>query len=313
MARHLISLTIDTDPDGLAGRTFDRESLSWRSLQEIRPFLDSLRALEGRWGRVPLTWFIRADGQIETMLGSITYLFERFSNLWAEAATQGDEIGWHPHLYRQTGHEGPVTLIDEPAEAADEIRRLWNGLSGSVQTELFRNGEGWHSAATLNVVEELGFRWDSTAIPGRVGEKGHPMNWLGSPNHPYFPHPRDIRVAGAPRPLLEIPMNTWRVKSAYDPQPRLRYINPAIHEPAFSAAVAELSNSSGPLNVWTLILHPDEVFSGAPPDLLYSRSVDSTCRNIDRFAQTLAASGDEVTFVALSRAGEYWTARESAN
>jgi hypothetical protein len=311
--RHLICLTIDTDPDGLAGRSYNRDSLTWNALEGIQPFLDGVRNLRP-WGPLPITWFIRADAQLQTVFGSATYLLERFERRWTEASEAGDELGWHPHLYRQAAATSPAALITDPPEAADELRRLWSTLSTAFPTDAFRNGEGWHSGEMFDLIEEFGFRTDSTAIPGRIGTNGHPMNWIGTPNHPYFPDASDIRRAGRRRPLLEIPMTTWLVKAPYDREPRLRYINPAIHAQMFSQAVEEFAKlTAGDLNVWTMILHADEVFDGVEPDGLYGRSARVAAQNIARFAEAIADAGGEVRFTTLSQASEQWAQQEKAN
>lgn len=55
MTRHLLCLTIDTDPDGLSGKVVDRQTLAWRGLEQISRLLDSLEVLRLRWGPAPFT------------------------------------------------------------------------------------------------------------------------------------------------------------------------------------------------------------------------------------------------------------------
>src|SRR5437762_2298196 len=73
----------------------------------------------------------------------------------------------------------PYTTLFRSREAQDELERLWSKLNATFQPTSFRNGEGWHTPETYSAVERLGFYCDSTAIPGREGGAGHPMNWLG--------------------------------------------------------------------------------------------------------------------------------------
>ena len=121
----------------------------------------------------------------------------------------------------------------------------------------FRHGEGWHTPETYATVERLGFLCDSTAIPGRVGAAGHPMNWESAPNRPYFPSSDDLRKAGPERALLELPMNTWLVEAPYDATPRIRYINPAVHPKLFANALQDWENtrkfSPSELHIWVMI------------------------------------------------------------
>lgn len=311
MARHLVCFTIDTDPDEVTAKEMNRRTLVWRGLASIPRLLDEMDGLSAAWGALPITWFVRADGQIREAFGSALHLLDEFEQLWAQTRASGHELGWHPHLYRTPGQGRDAVLIADPQEAADEIAQLWSELAGSsFAATSFRNGEGWHCSETFGVVERLAFRWDSTAIPGRKGANGHPMDWTGTPNRPYFPG-EDIRLPGRPRPLLEIPMTTWLIQAPYDPHPRLRYLNPAVHEGLFRKALASLElNAAGDPQVWTLVLHPDEILPEAPPDLLYGRSAATLCRNLNTFAAALRETGHTVEFVTVSQAGQEWLERE---
>ena len=281
-------------------------------MQEIRVLLEELESLSGAFGPIPITWFVRADGQLRDVFGTPLYLLEKFDSLWTEVRAAGHELGWHPHLYRHSRAEEAPILIMDPQEAADEIEQLWDIINkSSLSAVSFRNGEGWHHATTFATVERLGFQWDSTAIPGRKGANGHPMDWNPTPNHPYFPDKGDVRLPGRPRALLQIPMNTWRTQAPYDTRPRLRYMNPAVHERIFRQAIdCWREDLHSKTFIWTLILHPDEVFSGAGPDPLYARSETSACRNLAIFANTIKEAGHEVEFVTLSRAGDEFRCRE---
>jgi hypothetical protein len=205
-------------------------------------------------------------------------------------------------------------LITNPTEAAEEIARLWDELSeSSFRAVSFRNGEGWHNARTFAAVEGLGFAWDSTAIPGRTGITDHPMNWAGTPNHPYYPDPDDIRRSGGPRRVLEIPMNTWHLKTSYDLEPCLRYMNPAVHKELFMSALKALRiDSRTGLQIWTFILHPGEVLASRGSDQLYARSAAAVCHNLAAFAESVGIMGHGVEFVTISKAGEEWVRRETA-
>jgi hypothetical protein len=153
---HLFCLTIDTDPDGLSGRTTDRGALGWESLLGIRSLPDTLGSAACLAGMcVPITWFVRIDGHLRSALGSSFYLLDRFSGLWEEARQRGHELGWHPHLYDCTRPGEVPGIISDSAMACDELRRLGDEMSAAAFfPRCFRNGEGWHTAATLTTIEE---------------------------------------------------------------------------------------------------------------------------------------------------------------
>src|SRR5688572_13966084 len=105
MATHYIALTIDTDPDGLNTHQPDRKTLAWDGLHfAMEQFHKALP-------EIPLTWYVRADGQLEAAYGSERYLLDTYSDFWREALKRGDELGWHPHLYTVPEDETAPEII----------------------------------------------------------------------------------------------------------------------------------------------------------------------------------------------------------
>ncbi|MGA1988806.1 MAG: hypothetical protein ABSG72_21235 [Candidatus Sulfotelmatobacter sp.] len=310
MKRHLLCLTLDTDPDGLNGRIPNRQSLEWAGLEQVQRLPEVLSGVAGTPGPVPMTWFVRADGQLESILGNAAYLLETYETFWTKVKKAGDEVAWHPHLYRQEKPEDAAVIITDPMQAQDELERLWSILKTILAPTAFRNGEGWHTPETYATVERLGFLCDSTAIPGRTGPQGHPMNWTGAPNHPYFPDADDLCKPGPERSLLELPMNTWQLVGPHDDAPRVRYMNPAVHPHLFANALKNWENagnvSSADLNIWVMIFHPDEVLATQGGDALYSRSMQALCRNLVAIADSLRRMGHEVEWVTISEAAKRW-------
>jgi hypothetical protein len=306
---HLLCLTVDTDPDGLSGKVTNRQSLNWEGLEQLQDLPNELADF-AKLGRVPITWFVRADGQLESILGNASYLLETYDKFWTKVKCSGDEIGWHPHLYRQQRRDDASLLITDPQEAQDELERLWTNLKSTFRATAFRNGEGWHTTETYATVERLGFLCDSTAIPGRSGGSGHPMNWQGAPNQPYFPLPNDLCKPGGCRPLLELPMNTWLLQAPHDDAPRVRYMNPAVHPHLFANALQNWENAGKALPfdlyVWVMILHPDEVLATRGEDALYSRSTMALGKNLVSITERLRRLGDDFEWVTVTDAAMRW-------
>ena len=308
-SRHIFCLTIDTDPDGANSPRGAGADLSWAALSASRTLPEQVDASLGRQlGSVPITWFVRIDGQIESIHGSALYLLDAFHSLWESAVSRGDEIGWHPHLH---GPGRAAGLLSDPRKACDELARLW-ALIGAAgwNPRCFRNGEGWHLPETLAQVEAFGIACDSSAIPGRGGRPGHPRNWIGAPNHPYFPDGRDIRRAGAPRLILELPMTTWSFAAPYDDVPRTRYMNPAVHPALFNRALENWTRGrtvfEGGLWVWVLVFHPDEAFPEAGADDLYARDPEALAVNIENLVRRLTGAGQRAEFATISEAARQW-------
>lgn len=309
MKKHLLCLTVDTDPDGLSGKVTNRNALRWEGLERLQRLPDELAGFTGL-GRIPITWFVRADGQLESILGNAAYLLETYGNFWMNVKAAGDELGWHPHLYCQAAKEDTALLITDPLQAQDELERLCSKLNAMFYPTAFRNGEGWHTPETYATIERFGFRCDSTAIPGRTGGSGHPMNWDSAPNQPYFPAAHNLCKSGPARAMLELPMNTWLLQAPYDFVPRTRYMNPAVHPHLFANALKNWENacavSMADLSIWVLIFHPDEVLATQGEDALYSRSAQALCANLALIAETLRRLGLAFEWVTISDAAERW-------
>jgi hypothetical protein len=313
VAQHLICLTIDTDPDGLNTHDPDRHTLAWDGLHF------AIEHFHAVLPEIPLTWYVRADGQLERAYGSVSYLLDTYADFWRQALTRGDELGWHPHLYTI---EPESKIITDSAQAVTELSRIWQLTKDSeFPLPTFRMGEAWHTTETLNLLEQLGFQVDSTAIPGRDDSaSGHPRNWSGTPNHPYYPSKNDVRIASVgaihESPLhrdntysvLEVPMNSWYFKASYDPMPKLRYMNPCIHSGLWQQGLNwwEANLPDHQLHIWNLILHPAEAMPHDKPDMLYAYSLDVIWENLQALVKRIEKRGDTASYTTINRASSQW-------
>ena len=258
-----------------------------------------------------MTWFVRADGQLESAFGSPTYLLDAYNDFWTRVQ-RGGRRGWMASASLPAGKIGGCGghIITDPFEAQDELRRLWNKLEVAFRPTTFRNGEGWHLPETYAMVEQLGFSCDSTAIPGRRGACGHPMNWEGAPNQPYFPASADLCQPGPARSMVELPMNTWQLQASYDNAPRVRYMNPAVQPHLFARALKSWETTLRALPtelcVWVMIFHPDEVLASRGPDALYSRSIKELCSNLLAIVESLQRVGHDFEWATVSHAADLW-------
>lgn len=307
MAQHLICLTIDTDPDGLNTHDPDRQSLAWDGLHF------AMQSFPAALPNIPLTWYVRADGQLERAYGSARYLLDTHAGFWRQAILRGDELGWHPHLYTT---EAEPQIITDSAQAVNELSRIWHSIKDTeFNLPTFRMGEAWHTIETLNLLEKIGFTVDATAIPERDDSaNGHPRNWSGTPNHPYYPAQSDVRIPATDniseqtQRILEVPMNSWYFQASYDTAPKLRYMNPCIHRDLWQQGLAwwEANLPNHDLHVWNLILHPAEAMPHEQPDLLYAYSLDVMKENLQRLVERIEKRGDAATYATLSGAAKQW-------
>jgi polysaccharide deacetylase family protein (PEP-CTERM system associated) len=131
------------------------------------------------------------------------WVAERYPALVREIATRGHEVACHgmTHelVYRQT-----------PAVFEQETRRSKSILEDAAQTEV----TGYRAASysitrqsfwALDILADLGFRYDSSIFPVRHDRYGIP----GSPRHPHR-----LNLDGG-RQLVEVPLTTYR-KGRFD-------------------------------------------------------------------------------------------------
>jgi hypothetical protein len=276
----LIAVTVDVDNDGLSTAD-ERNQLSWRALELIPSIADIVHA-----HCLPVTWFVRADAQLRDIYGHASYLLDHHGALWRQLRDQGDEVGWHPHLYSagSDGIYGPESdtalLLKQLRVTHAELRKQGHKFAS------VRIGEAIGNNAIMHTLAELGLRVDSSAIPGRRrNDKSRTFDWSISPNAPYRPSVSDHRVPGdATLPIVEIPMTVFRVQAPYDPAPLPRYANLAYRPAIFAEAMARWFDSVADHSadfVLTLILHPDEVMAQPQDHPLYARSLDALQSNID--------------------------------
>ena len=308
MAKHHICLTIDCDPDGLSGNVINRNANSWNSLNYLGDLNDELCTNVKL--NVPITWFLRIDNQIKDTFGSSLYLYEKFDFFWKNNVQFENELAWHPHFYTKGENNETIIMVDQQ-ELFDTMDYLWEDiLNQNLFLKSFRNGEGWLNSVILSKIEKFGFKVDSSALPGLFRTDGHPMNWKNTPNYPYYINSLALEEPQKESNIIEFPINTWMTKASYDINPRLRYMNPAIHHHIFKDAVRYWKENIIKLNqkdyFWVFILHPEEIMKKNKNDLLYGHSRNIMCENLNFFNKVIIEMGDEFEYSTLSTAGKKW-------
>ncbi len=288
--------TVDVDNDGV--EKDERTSLTWNSISQI----PSIRDIYSNHGAC-LTWFVRADNQLHEVYGTAAHLLLRHADLWREVEAQGDELAWHPHLYRWSRSQARYVNERDPATCVERLTAIDEELrqEGFVFSSV-RIGEAFHCNETMAAVERLGMRVDSTAIPGRKrDDHSRVFDWSVTPNAPYFPARCDYRIPGTPTlEILEVPMTTVPLQAPYDSAPLPRYVNPAYRHMAFKTMVDRYLTAD--VNVDTVlvtILHPDEVVPRAEEHPLYGFSLDDLRRNLAYLFESLERRGIEYRILRM--------------
>ncbi|MGC9317116.1 MAG: hypothetical protein ACP5KN_03665 [Armatimonadota bacterium] len=232
MTRSILDVVIgcDCDPDRPAydGTRYDsRAPLRWygvrngvpRARQIADEFVDDF----GNPARI--TWCVRSDAQMGQLYGDFAWPYGAFADLWRELEAGGDEIAWHPHLWRwDEGDECWYQEIEDEGWIRECLRGGHEALSKRMGRAVTTSRMGWefHSNVTMDEIRRLGITLDFSAIPGRFtpgaadrwGSRfnGH-VDWRGTPERPYIPSASDYREPAESETasnLRELPMSVFR-------------------------------------------------------------------------------------------------------
>jgi hypothetical protein len=214
-----VVISCDADPDRprFGGRPLsERGEHRWKGIEEgIKNLKNSISTVKDSKGNPPVfTWFLRSDRQMLETHGDYCWPATNFKGLWKESMDQGDEIGWHPHLWRWSNEHR--TWFQE-YEDREWIRECFleghRHLKGQFEIRTTRTGWDFHDNYTMNLLEELGLLADLSALPGFKnqsfvdGSSGLLHNyydWMEVPRAPYHPSSSNYKDKGN-LSILEIP------------------------------------------------------------------------------------------------------------
>ena len=259
---------------------------------------EELRGIEDSFGEeIKFTWFIRADNQLKTIYGNAGYLLERYNTLWNDLKNVGDEIGWHPHIYCLDAGKWKLETRDDYLEkklieSYETITRYFNVTSARV-------GEGFQSNRSIQVLDRLGIKVDSTALPNRKRKDNERFfDWIGTPEHPYYPSKNDYRTPGADElNILEVPMSTIRMKTSYDVTPLNRYVNLSFYNSLMKDGIKELVKNK---DIIVTITHPYEVLPYSKKHSLISFNINEAKKNLLNIIKECKEINRAYKFITMS-------------
>jgi hypothetical protein len=264
-------------------------------VEEFESIIPSVLSVLEKEKGFKATWFIRLDSQMDALYGQPDYVFHRYREELHHLSSIGHEIGWHPHFYVKG--EGGWRQSFKTAEIMDELIR-YAPMARSYGTKSVRMGWGFHTNETMRLLADLCFFIDSSAMPRpKYPWEETNRDWTLTPVTPYFPSEKDYRVPGEPNlPILEIPMSMVPVKTPYDIEHVLRYINLAYHPDLLRE----------PLEYWLrehshliTITHPYELFFREESHCLLAFDLKAFERNLEILKGIAAEKGVLVSFLTL--------------
>ena len=303
-----IALTFDTDNDyfdsSLVNENQDARSwMRWRGIEEgipaMREFLSSQRDSLDK--QPVMTWFVRVDDQLESIYGSPTYLLEHYGNMWRSYSEVGDEIAWHPHLYRRNQNRWELEIDQEPLHRQMEkaYQSMWDLGYKPLSSRI---GEAYGSLDLMMKLEALGLFCDSTAMPGRKRkDASRTIDWGPTPQTPYYPSKSDYRVSGEDHfNLLELPMSMVTTQTGYDKKPLKRYVDLSFRNDVIGMGIREYVNDA---SLFITVTHPagvlNEIYDGEHG--LVGFSMDNFRANVETIIEACESAGRTFEFVTINQ------------
>ena len=202
--------------------------------------------------KIPATWFVRCDDEIEEITGERNFLLKEFVNSWYCCEEEGHEIGFHPHLYRRRGNKWEQDFRKNTQ--LEQLEKSWQAANSSgFQISSSRIGEAYCNNEIMKSLNDLGIKVDSTAMPGRVRKDNERwIDWEKTPDKAYKPSIDDYRVPGvATHSLTELPMSMLLTKAYYDKEKYSRYLDLSFHTECINFGINELVKNANTIVVVT--------------------------------------------------------------
>ncbi|MGI9600898.1 MAG: hypothetical protein ACR2QE_03365 [Acidimicrobiales bacterium] len=223
-----IVLTVDVEPD-------DREAdpattTDWTGFGPTVESFDELReqATVDTGAPARFSWFLRMDPQVEVVHGDNQWFTQRHRSTIARLEARGDVIGLHTHAFRWDDQLDRWVSDHDDQDWVDqcviESCAAFEASFGRPPRH-FRFGDRFMSDRTLDLLVELGVRFDLTQEPDKLptaslnpGEvtTGLLPDYRGVPRAPFRPSRSDFRrpARWLGRPLWEVPVTAQRLPGA---------------------------------------------------------------------------------------------------
>lgn len=285
--KKMIAITFDVDMVNYVG--------AWSHINELDECFPAIREILQDFPQVKTTWFIRIDSQIESLYGRPDFIFHRSAEAIDWLCTHGHQIGWHHHAYRL--NDGVWSQEIRKEIVTREIRHFGE-LAHRLGMSTSRMGWGWQSNESMCILNEIGFKIDSSCIPRpQYSWEKVVKDWSRSPSYPYNPSQFDYQTPGHPSlSLLEIPMSMAYIPAPGDNEKVLRYMNLAYRWEVFARALRDLDER----DLLVTITHPYELLRNSKVHPLIAFDMEALRMNLTQLASF------DAEFVTLEEAARHY-------
>lgn len=216
----------DCDPDRISfNKDVSPNSLIWDGISKgISNFIEKRKIFYEKYNiKFNITWFIRSDLQVKYFHKNSSYCLDKFNDIWQKLIIDGDEIAWHPHLWKLNSNSGEWYqeinnenfTIDCLSQGLEDFFKVWGELPKSVHA-----GWGFQNNITMNFLSDSSIIADCSAMPGSASHSGvaDKFDWIKTKHEPYIPSKNNYQIKSLNHldslNLLEVPCTLGSSKKA---------------------------------------------------------------------------------------------------
>ncbi len=222
----IIGCDVDPSPDPTSKYASEDDNIRWKGVTEDIPKLkEMLNSFSHENGQYPnITWLLRSDKQFKIYYDDYAYPVKKFWDIWKSCQKDGDELGWHPHLWDfDESNQWWYPRIHDPEWIIDCLTEGYKEITRYFIPKSVRMGWNFQSNTVMNVLNNLGIIVDFSALPKQKtsafkSRKNFPichLDWRITSEEFYYPSENDYRRVSRfnekPLDILEMPLSLTQI------------------------------------------------------------------------------------------------------
>jgi len=165
----IVIIGCDVDPDrNPEGVKISSGEEIWdgvtKGISELKEMFSSFVSNDNPYPNI--TWLLRADEQMNKLYNDYAYPVRYFKGMWQSFHKDGDEIGWHPHLWDWSDeHEWWYPRLDDNKWTNTCLDNGYNAITKHFKITSVRTGWDFQSNFIMKKLNALGIIVDFSALP----------------------------------------------------------------------------------------------------------------------------------------------------
>lgn len=209
----IIGCDVDNDYNPKGNRVHENENI-WDGITfgipNLKEIFNSLT--QTRDDPYPnLTWLLRSDKQMDMLYNDYAYPVSHFLDMWRSLNKDGDEIGWHPHMWDWDNiRKQWFPHLDDDKWTNECLEAGYKAISKYFKPTSCRTGWDFQSNNIFEKLVELGIKVDLSGLPGQKqilfqnSPTSHLYDWKPTTEEFYFPSKSDYRISSTSKKCLNI-------------------------------------------------------------------------------------------------------------